>query len=137
MAVINTDFQDIEYKKKIKNFYKYSKSCKGKGKCPVQDMLAPSSDKWSLFVIYNLAYNETLRFNQLKKYIPAVSSRMLSVTLKRLELSGIINRKAYAEVPPKVEYKLTSFGYEFSKKLIELNLWMIEFYPLFKDKSIH
>ncbi len=118
------------FRKKIENFYRLSKQCRGKGYCPVQDILAPSSDKWSLFIIYNLAYSGTLRFNQLKKYIPGISSRMLSVSLKKLQQSGILTRKLFAEVPPRVEYKLSDFGQAYAQKLIDLNLWLIKENPL-------
>jgi len=129
MAVTIADNQQVKYKEKIKKFYDYIKVCDGKPMCPVRDVFAPSVDKWSLFVIYNLAYNQDMRFNKLKKYIPNISSRMLSLTLKRLEDSKIVSRKVFAEVPPRVEYKLTEFGYKFSKQLIDLNLWVIENLP--------
>lgn len=92
--------------------------------CPVKDIMAPTSDKWSLFCLYTIAYNEVLRFNELKGYVPGISSRMLSLTLKKLEETGMINRKVYAEIPPKVEYRLTKFGDEYAQKLVELNLWV-------------
>lgn len=129
MMVTDTDNQDVEYKQKIKKFYDHIKVCNGEPICPVRDVFAPSVDKWSLFVIYNLAYNKTLRFGKLKKYIPKISSRMLSLTLKKLEDSKLVNRKVYAEVPPKVEYTLTEFGLNFSKQLIDLNLWVVENLP--------
>lgn len=85
-------------------------------------------DKWSLFVIYNLAYFDTLRFGELKTNIQGISSRMLSVTLKKLENHSILHRKVYAEVPPKVEYKLTEFGQELAEKSIDLNEWFLDKY---------
>jgi len=91
-----------------------------------KDIMAPTSDKWSLFCLYNLAYSEVLRFNELKKYIPGISSRMLSLTLKKLEDTKMIKRKVYAQVPPKVEYRLTNFGDQYAQRLVELNLWVYE-----------
>jgi len=129
MEVTKIDNQGVKYKEKIKKFYNYIKISDGKSICPVRDVFAPSVDKWSLFVIYNLAYNNEMRFNKLKKYIPNISSRMLSLTLKRLEESKILNRKVFPEVPPRVEYKLTDFGLQFSKQLIDLNFWVIENLP--------
>jgi DNA-binding HxlR family transcriptional regulator len=129
MEVTIADNQEVKYKEKIKRFYDYVKVCDGIHMCPVRDVFAPSVDKWSLFVIYNLAYNNDMRFNKLKKYIPNISSRMLSLTLKKLEESKIVSRKVFAEVPPRVEYKLTEFGYKFSKQLIDLNLWVMENIP--------
>ena len=137
MEVTNTDNQDVAYKEKIRKFYDYVKVCDGLPICPVRDVFAPSVDKWSLFVIYNLAYSKTLRFNKLKKYIPNISARMLSITLKRLEDSKIVSRRVYAEVPPRVEYSLTEFGFNFSKQLIDLNLWVIENLPQSIEEQIN
>ena len=78
--------------------------------CPIRNVLARISDKWSLLVIYtlNVHKEEPLRFNALRKLIPDISQKMLTSTLKTLETDGYINRKVYAEVPPRVEYSLTS-----------------------------
>ena len=78
--------------------------------CPIRNVLARISDKWSLLVIYmlNAHKEEPLRFNALRKLIPDISQKMLTSTLKTLEADGYVNRKVYAEVPPRVEYSLTS-----------------------------
>lgn len=78
--------------------------------CPIRNVLSRICDKWSLLVIYTLnAHNaEPIRFNALRKLIPDISQKMLTSTLKTLETDGYINRKVYAEVPPRVEYSLTS-----------------------------
>lgn len=78
--------------------------------CPIRNVLARISDKWSLLVIYtlNVHKEEPLRFNALCKLIPDISQKMLTSTLKTLETDGYVNRKVYAEVPPRVEYSLTS-----------------------------
>ena len=77
--------------------------------CPVRNVLARICDKWSLLVIYtlNVHREEPLRFNALRKLIPDISQKMLTSTLKTLEADGYVNRKVYAEVPPRVEYSLT------------------------------
>jgi len=135
MEVSITDNQKTSLKKKIEIFYHDTKHCRGTSECPVKNILAPSVDKWSLFCLYNLAYNEVLRFNQIQKFTPGISSRMLSVTLKKLEKAHLINRKVYAAVPPKVEYRLTDFGYQLSSKLIELNQWIFEISESMKPKN--
>ena len=78
--------------------------------CPIRNVLARISDKWSLLVIYtlNVHKEEPLRFNVLRKLIPDISQKMLTSTLKALETDGYVNIKVYAEVPPRVEYSLTS-----------------------------
>ena len=75
--------------------------------CPIRNILARISDKWSLLVLYTLNQESVMRFNTLQKSIPDISQKMLAVTLKTLEEDGVVNRKVYAEVPPKVEYSLT------------------------------
>ena len=77
--------------------------------CPIRNVLSRICDKWSLLVIYTLnAHNaEPIRFNALRKLIPDISQKMLTSTLKTLEADGYVNRKVYAEVPPRAEYSLT------------------------------
>ena len=77
--------------------------------CPIRNVLSRICDKWSLLVIYTLnAHNaEPIRFNALRKLIPDISQKLLTSTLKSLEADGYVNRKVYAEVPPRVEYSLT------------------------------
>ena len=77
--------------------------------CPIRNVLSRICDKWSLLVIYTLnAHNaDPIRFNALRKLIPDISQKMLTSTLKTLEADGYVNRKVYAEVPPRVEYSLT------------------------------
>lgn len=77
--------------------------------CPIRNVLSRICDKWSLLVIYTLnAHNaEPIRFNALRKLIPDISQKMLTSTLKTLEADGYVNRKVYAEIPPRVEYSLT------------------------------
>lgn len=75
--------------------------------CPIRNILARISDKWSLLVLYTLNKEPIMRFNALQKSIPDISQKMLTVTLKTLEEDGFVSRKVYAEVPPKVEYSLT------------------------------
>lgn len=130
--VTNDANSELAFKKKIEKFYQESKKCRSVGLCPVEDVLAPTADKWSLFIMYYLAYREKMRFNELKNTIRGISARMLSVNLKRLEQAGILNRAVFAEVPPRVEYSLSEFGLAYAKKLIDLNLWLIEKHPALK-----
>ena len=78
--------------------------------CPIRNVLARVCDKWSLLVIYTLKYHQDgflLYLNALRELIPDISQKMLTSTLKSLEADGYVTRKAYAEVPPRVEYSLT------------------------------
>jgi DNA-binding HxlR family transcriptional regulator len=74
------------------------------------DALSPLLQKWSIEICFLLRMKDTLRFNELKDGLPGIGSRTLSQRLKELESQGIIARKAYAEVPVRVEYKLTPKG---------------------------
>ncbi|MCD8236920.1 MAG: helix-turn-helix transcriptional regulator [Prevotellaceae bacterium] len=75
--------------------------------CPIRNILARISDKWSMLVLFTLSRSELMRFNALQRNIPDISQKMLTVTLRTLEEDGLVKRKVYAEVPPRVEYSLT------------------------------
>ena len=78
--------------------------------CHAREMLARVGDKWSVYVIHLLGDNGTLRFNELKNQVDGISQRMLTVTLRGLERDGLVTRRVYPEVPPRVEYALTPLG---------------------------
>ena len=75
--------------------------------CPIRNIMARISDKWSLLVLYALQETPVMRFGELQKAMPDVSQKMLTATLRTLQEDGYVNRKVYAQVPPKVEYSLT------------------------------
>lgn len=129
MEITKVDNQEVSLKNKVAIFFTRSiRNRKNKGFCITKDIMAVVMDKWSLFIIYNLAYYETLRFGELKNNISGISSRMLSVTLKKLEKHQVIERKAFAEIPPRVEYKLTEFGKAFAEKSVDMNEWLLNNY---------
>lgn len=92
--------------------------------CPIRDVMALASDKWSILIILYLGYYPVLRFNKLKKYVYGISNKVLSERLKNLEADGYIFREMYPEVPIRVEYGLTDFGHSYLQKLIELTEWV-------------
>jgi DNA-binding HxlR family transcriptional regulator len=73
-------------------------------------VLTRIGDKWSVHVIHMLGHAGTLRFNELRRGIEGISQRMLTVTLRGLERDGLIERRIYPEVPPRVDYSLTKLG---------------------------
>ena len=68
--------------------------------CPIRNILARMSDKWSLLVIYALSQVEKMRFGDIRRAVPDISQKMLTVTLRTLEEDGFVTRTIYPEVPP-------------------------------------
>lgn len=91
--------------------------------CPVRNVLDKIGDKWSLLILLVLNENDVLRFNEIHQAIGDISQKMLSVTLKSLEADGFVNRKVYAQIPPKVEYKITPLGESLLPFIDSLSLW--------------
>jgi DNA-binding HxlR family transcriptional regulator len=77
--------------------------------CRVREILDRVGDKWSLTVVAELGQGSR-RFTELKRGIPGISQRMLTVTLRGLERDGLVNRTVYPVVPPRVDYELTDLG---------------------------
>lgn len=91
--------------------------------CPVRNVIARFGNKWALLVILVLSENEPIRYNELGRKIPDISSRILANTLRTLEADGLVNRKYYQEVPPRVEYSLTDTGRSLVPIIIRLTEW--------------
>ena len=89
--------------------------------CPIRNVVARFGDKWSLLVLLVINSNGTVRFNELGRQIPDISTRVLSSTLKTLD--ALIDRKVYAQVPPKVEYSLTDTGRSLIPLIMQLTEW--------------
>lgn len=121
MEVTIADYQLNDLQKKLEVFFR------GKEEhhefCPVRDIMDRFGDKWSLLAILNLGYSGKTRFNELKGKVDGISQRMLTVTLRSLERDGLITRKIYAEIPPRVEYELTLLGQSLLQKILELAQW--------------
>lgn len=115
----NTAFVEV---KKIQEIFELANTTKNQ-LCPVRDIIARISDKWTLLSIYALGGYGTLRFNELKFKIGDVSQRMLTVTLRNLEADGLVKRTIYPEVPPRVEYQLTALGWSLVNQLTLLTDW--------------
>jgi DNA-binding HxlR family transcriptional regulator len=111
-----------------KNAIASGKECAEKGghkTCPVFLTLGLIANKWSIQLLNNLLHAEgkTLRFSQLQKALTGISQRELSKHLREFEKSGIVNRKVYPQVPPRVEYTLTDLGYSLFEPIDALASW--------------
>ncbi len=103
--------------------------------CPVQDLLSRLGDKWSMLVIVALANanNNCMRFSELQRAVNGISQRMLATTLKNFERDGIVYRRLYPEVPPRVEYTLTDRGKDFLVPVKALVDWMVKEWPSIEE----
>jgi DNA-binding HxlR family transcriptional regulator len=91
-------------------------------KCLARQVLALISDKWTIAIIYALA-GGTRRFGELQRRINGVSPKMLTQTIRKLEIDGLVERKVYPSVPPKVEYALTPLGETLVEPILNLCRW--------------
>lgn len=91
--------------------------------CPVRNVIARFGNKWALLTVLIIGEQGVVRFNELSRLIPDVSSRVLSSTLRTLEADGFIDRKVYPVVPPKVEYRLTDVGKSLLPLIQQLTEW--------------
>lgn len=91
--------------------------------CPVRNVVSRFGNKWALLVVLVLSEHQNVRFNELCRLIPDVSSRVLSGTLRTLEADGLVARKVYPVVPSKVEYRLTDIGHSLVPFIIQLTEW--------------
>lgn len=91
--------------------------------CPVETTLTLISDKWKVLILRDLLLNGTMRFGELRKSIGHVTQKVLTAQLRQMEESGLLTRKVYAEVPPRVEYTLTELGYSLKPILDAMWVW--------------
>ncbi|MBI5680269.1 MAG: helix-turn-helix transcriptional regulator [Methanobacterium sp.] len=91
--------------------------------CPLEGVIDIVSKKWTLLIINSLGNHGKLRFNELMKELEGVSPKTLSDTLKVLEAEGLIKRKNFKEIPPRVEYSLIEDGIELRKAILPLIEW--------------
>jgi DNA-binding HxlR family transcriptional regulator len=92
----------------------------------VEDLIGCVADKWTMLILETLVGSGTLRFTQLSKLIGGISQKMLTQTVRRMERDGLLARKVYPVVPPKVEYKLTDLGLTLSAAFCGVWVWAAE-----------
>lgn len=94
----------------------------GKLECPIMSTMAMISDKWKVLIICKLR-GGTLRFSELMRALQGITQKVLTSQLRELEDDGLVARKIYAEVPPRVEYSLTPLGETLVPVLNKLEEW--------------
>jgi DNA-binding HxlR family transcriptional regulator len=92
------------------------------GSCPTRQVLNRIADKWTVLVLHRLA-DGTMRFAQLRRAVDGISQKVLTNTLRGLERDGLVARRIYASVPPRVEYSLTSLGRSLSDLVARICSW--------------
>jgi DNA-binding HxlR family transcriptional regulator len=91
----------------------------------ISTLLARIGDKWTVLVVTTLGEGPR-RFNELRREIPSVSQRMLTLTLRNLERDGLVSRKVTPSIPPRVDYALTDLGHSLQKPIEALAQWAID-----------
>ena len=99
-----------------------SRSDDSRTRCPVEATLGVIGGRWKGVVLFYLA-SGTKRFGELRRLLPNVTQRMLTLQLRELEEDGLVRRTVYAEVPPRVEYDLTAWGRSLEPILEEMREW--------------
>ena len=90
--------------------------------CPVEITMSLIGDKWKVLIVRDLLTG-TKRFGELKKSVTGISQKVLTSNLRQMEASGLVKRKVYAEVPPRVEYSLTKTGLSLKPILDSMVKW--------------
>jgi DNA-binding HxlR family transcriptional regulator len=96
-------------------------SCDG-GVCPVEATLKVLGGKWKVLILFHLD-GKAKRFSELRRSIPGITEKMLTQQLKELESDGVVSRKVYPQVPPKVEYSITRHGKTLHPVIREMCKW--------------
>lgn len=89
----------------------------------VEDVLHLLEGRWKLLILFHLFDGKVQRYSDLQRLIPGVSQKMLAQQLRRLESDGLVSRKVYPEVPPRVEYRLTQWGQALCPALDAMLQW--------------
>jgi DNA-binding HxlR family transcriptional regulator len=116
-----------ETKRKIKN---------GEFNCEKELTLSLISGKWKIIIIYHLATEGTLRFSDINRLLPKITHKVLTTQIRELEEDGIVHRKVFPEVPPRVEYSLTNLGESLMPIVLMMYEWgkeNIKYYAITKN----
>lgn len=104
------------------------------GVCPFATTQKVLAGKWSIVILYQLSTG-TKRFNQLQRLLPGITQTILTKQLRQLENDGLVDRTVYAEVPPRVEYRLSEQGIRFEKVLDSIEAWGLDYIKEMHEKQ--
>ncbi|WP_281180363.1 winged helix-turn-helix transcriptional regulator [Endozoicomonas ascidiicola] len=104
-------------------------------KCPVEITQEVIGGKWKGVILYQLLDFECMRFSELKRCMPRITQRMLTLQLRSLEADGLVNRTVYPEIPPRVEYRLTPLGLTLRPVINTLLAWGVLYSENTPDRS--
>ncbi len=99
------------------------------GLCPMPDIAKLIGGKWKLIILQILIFRGMKRFNELRRMIEGVTQTMLTKQLRALEADGLVERKIYAEVPPRVEYRATKRAHELQEMFLAMHDWWTKANP--------
>jgi DNA-binding HxlR family transcriptional regulator len=105
--------------------------------CPVETVTQLVGGKWKTLILHHLMDHDVLRFGELKRRIPGITQKMLTNQLRELEADGLIVRKVYPEVPPKVEYSLTDLGKSLAPIIQDMKVWGEKYLDSKGLESVH
>ncbi len=91
--------------------------------CPVETTIGIIGGKWKSVIFFHLLKHEVMRFSELQRAMPKVTQQLLSTQLRELEADGLVHRKVYPQVPPKVEYSVTEFGLTLKPIILAMMEW--------------
>lgn len=95
--------------------------------CPIEETINLIGHKWKVFILWCLLQSDTMRFGELGRRIEGVSQKMLTQHLRQMEADGLVHRKVYPEVPPRVEYSLTPLGKSLKPVLDSMSNWGLKY----------
>lgn len=122
---VSTHIRDIYYPKRYfkKEGNRVDKQHSQCSPCPVEFTINMVGGKYKLVILYQLAIHEVRRFNELRRELSTITPRTLTRQLRELERDGLINRRVYSEIPPKVEYSLSETGKSLYSILLQIENW--------------
>ena len=94
--------------------------------CPVEATLEVIGGKWKGVILFHLL-ETTMRFGELGRSVPGITQRMLTQQLRELEADGLVARKVYAQVPPRVDYSMTEFGRTLAPLILQMREWGVAY----------